>query len=59
AYYHDNKPGDPRLPHDTPRTVPLEYLDKLGWSIFSVDGPDFESNARDLAKQQGYPLTEE
>ncbi|KAI0051628.1 1,2-dihydroxy-3-keto-5-methylthiopentene dioxygenase [Auriscalpium vulgare] len=42
AYYYDNLPGHPRLPHDSQRPVPLETLTKLNvlyWHV-PVDSPD-------------------
>ncbi|KIK62714.1 hypothetical protein GYMLUDRAFT_142367, partial [Collybiopsis luxurians FD-317 M1] len=54
AYYHDENPGDPRAPHDSSRPVPLEYLEKLGLSVFNFDSPNFESSAQEFAKQRGY-----
>ncbi|KIK62718.1 hypothetical protein GYMLUDRAFT_259993 [Collybiopsis luxurians FD-317 M1] len=59
AYYHDNLPGEPHLPHDSSRPVSLEYVEKLGYPVFLLEGPDIESQAREAAKQRGCGLTEE
>ncbi|KAJ4478397.1 hypothetical protein J3R30DRAFT_3404445 [Lentinula aciculospora] len=58
AYHHDNKGGDPSHPHHSSHSVPIEYLGALGITISAIEGPDFEANARTIAKEQGYPLTE-
>ncbi|KAJ3926550.1 MAG: hypothetical protein NXY57DRAFT_1112357 [Lentinula lateritia] len=58
AYHHDNKSGDPGHPHHSSHSVPIDYLGSLGIPITSFEGPDFEGNARKIAKEQGYPLTE-
>ncbi|KAJ3886077.1 hypothetical protein GG344DRAFT_82072 [Lentinula edodes] len=58
AYHHDNKSGDPNHPHHSSHSVPIDYLGSLGIHITSFEGPDFEGNARRIAKEQGYPLTE-
>ncbi|KAJ4478361.1 hypothetical protein J3R30DRAFT_3481044 [Lentinula aciculospora] len=60
AYYHDNEGEDPGHPHHSSRSVSIrEHLGSLGITITIIDGPDFEGNARKIAKQQGYPLTED
>ncbi|KAJ4498522.1 hypothetical protein C8R41DRAFT_138298 [Lentinula lateritia] len=58
AYHHDNKSGDPGHPHHSSHSVPIDYLGSLGIPITSFEGPDFEGNARKIAKDQGYPLTD-
>ncbi|KAJ3916855.1 hypothetical protein F5877DRAFT_68693 [Lentinula edodes] len=58
AYHHDNKSGDPGHPHHSSHSVPIDYLGSLGIQITSLEGPNFEDNARKMAKEQGYPLTD-
>ncbi|KAJ4482881.1 hypothetical protein C8J55DRAFT_548855 [Lentinula edodes] len=58
AYYHDNKAGDPDRPHHSSRSVSMEYVRSLGINTTTIEGPDFEGNARIIAKEQSYPLTE-
>ncbi|KAJ4482880.1 hypothetical protein C8J55DRAFT_559707 [Lentinula edodes] len=58
AYHHDNKSGDPGHPHHSSHSVPIDYLGSLGIQITSLEGPNFEDNARKIAKEQGYPVTE-
>lgn len=61
AYYLDAKPAhtndsasDSKL-----RVVSKEYINTLGYDLFSVEGPDYESNARKIARERGFPLTED
>ncbi|KAE9396776.1 hypothetical protein BT96DRAFT_996419 [Gymnopus androsaceus JB14] len=58
AFYHDKLPGDPTVPFDSSRPVPLETLASLKWDVFSVDGPDYEKNSQQLVQELGFTLSE-
>lgn len=58
AFYHDKLPGDPTVPFDSSRPVPLETLASLKLDVFSVDGPDYEKNSQQLVQELGFTLSE-
>ncbi|KAE9391366.1 hypothetical protein BT96DRAFT_925321 [Gymnopus androsaceus JB14] len=59
AYYHDNIPGAQSLPHDSRQAVPIENLSKLGYTILSVNGPDYEEQIGPILQKLGYERTDE
>ncbi|KAE9391367.1 hypothetical protein BT96DRAFT_925322 [Gymnopus androsaceus JB14] len=59
AYYHDNIPGAQSLPHDSRQAVPIETLSKLGYTILSVNGPDYEEKIGPILQKLGYERTDE
>ncbi|KAF9041804.1 Acireductone dioxygenase [Hymenopellis radicata] len=54
AYYYDGEPGDPRLPHDSGRTVSTEMLEALNVQSMFVPVETYEEEVAAIAKQQGY-----
>ncbi|KAK1215782.1 1,2-dihydroxy-3-keto-5-methylthiopentene dioxygenase [Marasmius sp. AFHP31] len=55
AYYFDNLPGDPRLPHDSSRPVTSEHLKSLHvetWHIPVTD--DYEDKIDAIAREREY-----
>ncbi|KAL0063213.1 1,2-dihydroxy-3-keto-5-methylthiopentene dioxygenase [Marasmius tenuissimus] len=55
AYYFDNLPGDPRLPHDSARPVTSEHLKSLNvetWHIPLTD--DYEDKIDAIAREREY-----
>ncbi|KAE9402425.1 hypothetical protein BT96DRAFT_991229 [Gymnopus androsaceus JB14] len=58
AYYHDNQPGDPALPHDSLQPVTMDELTALRLKVYSFDG-NYEQNGKKIAQELGFPLTED
>ena len=59
AYYHDNIPGDQRLPHDSGRPLDLEYLDRLGLKLNTIPldtSGGWEAEIDKIAEQSGAPI---
>ncbi|KAI0795660.1 Acireductone dioxygenase [Abortiporus biennis] len=57
AYFHDDLPGDERLPHDTGRSVSTELLKSLGvlhWSVPVDDKGEWEEEIDTIAKDRDY-----
>ena len=60
AYYLPKSDSTNLLGSDSElQLVPIEYINKLRYDLFYVDGPDYEVNMRKVAKERGFPLTED
>jgi len=56
AYWYDNKEGDQRLPHDSSREVPADYLSNLG--VFYHHCPSI-SSVNEIAAARHYKNRDE
>lgn len=55
-YYHDDKPDDCRLPHDSGKELPNNYLSPLGvlYYTFPPSSPSSAAEVESLAKTRNY-----
>ncbi|KAL9002187.1 MAG: hypothetical protein Q9188_004867 [Gyalolechia gomerana] len=61
TFYHDNKPGDCRLAHDSGEELSTEHLNSLGvlYYNFPPSSPKSSAQVEDLAKARKYANRDE
>ncbi|KAL8720898.1 MAG: hypothetical protein Q9225_002316 [Loekoesia sp. 1 TL-2023] len=61
TFYHDDQPGDCRLPHDSGIGLSPDYLSSLGVLFYSFppSSPTSAAQVEDLAKTQNYTNRDE